>query len=57
MLYFGGINDKSTHIGSNSSVEASYKADETPIQSDTGIENMGLAVFKGDKIVRRTYKS
>ena len=53
----GGINDKSTHkTNTNLTLadrEASYKADETPIQAKTGIENMGIAVFNGDKLVRR----
>ena len=53
----GGINDKSTHkTNTNLTLadrEASYKADETPIQTKTGIENMGIAVFNGDKLVRR----
>lgn len=52
----GGINEKSTHKNNYylnlADKEASYKADETPIQSKTGIENMGIAVFKDDKLVR-----
>jgi len=51
----GGINEKSTHKSNkNLSLadrEASYKADETPIQTDTGVEIMGIAVFNGDKLV------
>ena len=34
-------------------IQGAYKADETPIKSKTGIENMGLAVFNNDKLVRR----
>lgn len=53
----GGINEKSTHKdNTNLSLadsEAQYKAGQTPIQTKTGIENMGIAVFNGDKIVRR----
>jgi len=56
MLSYGGINDKTTHKNYSNSpsedIDGLYKADETPIQTDTGIENMGLAVFKGDKLVR-----
>ena len=56
MQYLGGINDERTHKGYSSinqeNDEFSYKADETPIKTDTGIENMGLAVFKEDKLVR-----
>ena len=52
----GGINKKSTHKNftnsPSSNREAAYKADETPIQTKTGIENMGIAVFKDDKLVR-----
>ena len=51
----GGINNKSTQKEyTTSSVydsEGSYKADETPIISPNGIENMGLAIFSGDKLV------
>lgn len=51
----GGINNKSTQeLYASSSIydsEGSYKADETPIISPNGIENMGLAVFNGDKLV------
>lgn len=57
----GGINKKSTHINyqdlSLADKEAAYKADETPIQTKTGIENMGIAVFKGDKLVRRIIRN
>lgn len=35
-------------------IQGAYKADETPIKSKTGIENMGIAVFNDDKLVRRT---
>lgn len=51
----GGINSESTQkLYTNSNIydtEGSYKADETPIVSPNGIENMGLAVFSGDKLV------
>lgn len=51
----GGVNNKSTQeLYASSSIynsEGSYKADETPIISPNGIENMGLAVFSGDKLV------
>ena len=54
----GGINEKSTHKNYRnlalSDKEAIYKAGETPIQTETGIENMGISVFNGDKLVRRT---
>lgn len=51
----GGINDTSTHSNNTDmpayDIEGSYKADETPISSATGLENMGIAVFKDDKLV------
>ncbi len=51
----GGINEKSTHnLDENLSLadrEASYKAGETPIQTNTGVEIMGIAVFNEDKLV------
>ena len=57
MQFFGGINEKTTHKDYSDLTladrEAVYKADETPIQTKTGIENMGIAIFKGDKLVRR----
>ena len=53
----GGINEKKTHKSYTdltlANREASYKAGETPIQTKTGVENMGIAVFNGDRIVRR----
>ena len=52
----GGINDKASHKSYQnlnlSDKEAAYKAGETPIQTKTGIENMGIAIFNGDKLVR-----
>lgn len=51
----GGINTDSTHSSNTNmalyDIEGSYKADETPIQTETGIENMGIAVFNNDKLV------
>ena len=51
----GGINTSSTHK-SNPNIplyetEGSYTASETPIESETNIENMGLAIFNDDKLV------
>ncbi len=50
----GGVNSKSTHdTASNISGEekdADNKANETLIDSKPNIENMGLAVFNGDKL-------
>lgn len=57
----GGINQDTTHKNYTNLTladrEASYKADETPIKTDTGIENMGIAVFNGDKLVRRIIRN
>ena len=51
----GGINSDKTHKEDLNtayvSVDGNYKADETPIQNTTSLENMGLAVFRGDKLV------
>lgn len=49
----GGVNTKKTQNGTlnvNSLVHG-YKADETPIETQNNIENMGLAVFSGDVLV------
>lgn len=51
----GGINTHSTHADNSDmpiyDIDGSYKADETPIETKTDIENMGIAVFKYDKLV------
>lgn len=51
----GGINQTNTHNldSGEASIEkdSSNKANETLIQGKSNIENMGLAVFKGDKLV------
>lgn len=51
----GGVNTISTHVqsisGSSSFLNGNYKADQTPIESKNNIENIGTAVFFGDKLV------
>ena len=51
----GGINTDSTHSDDKSKTpydaQGSYKAGETPIKSETVLENMGLAIFYDDKLV------
>lgn len=47
----GGLNTSQTQIQSTNSLNGSYKADETPIESENNVENLGLAVFNGDKLV------
>ena len=51
----GGINTSDTHNSDSSEnaveKDSSNKADETLIQGKTNIENMGLAIFSGDKLV------
>lgn len=51
----GGVNSKNTHFSSNNltsfELEGSYKANETPIESENKIENMGIALFNNDKLV------
>lgn len=50
----GGINTEYTHLSDTDmplyDIEGSYKADETPL-NNTGLENMGIAVFNHDKLV------
>ena len=53
-----GENNSSNSSSSNRNIivedtaakDSSYKAGETPISAKQGLENMGLAVFKGDKL-------
>lgn len=47
------MNTKETQkaLSSSSTLDGNYKADETPIETENSIENMGLAVFNGDKLV------
>ena len=56
MQYFGGINTEATHKNSMDlpiyDTEGSYMASQTPIETETKIENMGIAVFNNDKLVR-----
>ena len=49
----GGINTSGTQGSDNSSLayDGAYKANQTHIKLKNHIENMGLAVFKGDKLV------
>lgn len=53
----GSVNTgTSTSMGNNTPDDSadrdtSYKAGETPISSKQGLENMGLAVFKGDQLI------
>ena len=51
----GGINSSDSHNANYDlplyDIEGSYKADDTPIKTPTGIENMGIAVFNGDKLI------
>ncbi len=51
----GGINTSSENSSNNDiapyDLQGSYKAGETPIKSETVLENMGLAVFNHDRLV------
>lgn len=50
----GGVNTPNSQATPNSNnvgQDGSYKANETPIQSEPHIENIGLAVFKDDILV------
>ena len=49
------INTEATHSSNYNlpsyDISGSYKAGQTPIESNAGIENIGIAVFKEDKLV------
>lgn len=51
----GGINANSTHSVNPTTtyvdLDASYKANETPIKNKTSLEIMGLAIFNEDKLI------
>lgn len=51
----GGINTERTHKSNvettNYSKDETYTAEQTPITGESQIQNMGLAVFNGDKLV------
>lgn len=50
----GGLNNTNTNLGSsnnNIQKDANIIANNTTIQGENGSENMGLAVFKGDRLV------
>lgn len=51
----GSVNVSSANNGNNNmflyNADSSYKAGETPITAENSIENMGIAVFKDDKLV------
>lgn len=49
----GGVNTKNTQdaASSKSALGNAYKADETPLEAQNNIENMGLAVFSKDSLV------
>ena len=47
----GSNSDQPSSSLSNEGTDDSYVASETPIDSQKNIENLGLAVFKGDKLV------
>ena len=47
----GGINSGSDSNSDVNSSDSNYTASETPVDSQTNIETMGIAVFKDDKLV------
>lgn len=53
MQYFGNVNSKESQDADSNknSSDSEYKAGQTPIETPTNIENMGLAVFKGGTLV------
>ena len=52
----GNINTEANHTFGTSTpyveIDGSYEAGQTPIKNQANLENMGLAVFKKDKLVR-----
>ena len=61
MQFYGSVNFDSSHKNSKNlelyDTTESYVAGETPIKGDTKVENMGIAVFNKDKLVRRAYRN
>lgn len=53
MQSWDGVNTPETQVNASDSItpDGSYKADQTPIETENNIENMGLAVFIGDKLI------
>lgn len=53
MQFWDGVNTPETQVDASDSItpDGSYKADQTPIETENNIENMGLAVFIGDKLI------
>ena len=50
----GGINAEKINVSQDkvaTALDGDYKAGETPVETKNHVENMGLAVFHGDKIV------
>lgn len=49
----GGVNTQSTQDAASTehALGNAYKADETPLETQNNVENMGLAVFSGDSLV------
>lgn len=51
----GGINSDGTHLTNVNlppyDIDSSYTASESPIKNETSLENLGLAVFTGDKLI------
>ena len=61
MQFYGSVNFNSSHKNSKDlqlyDTTESYVAGQTPLEGDSKVENMGIAVFKNDKLVRRTYRN
>ena len=55
MQFYG--NPVSSKSSSNSENSKSSSSEENNLQADNGIENIGLAVFKGDKLVGKLTKT
>lgn len=55
LAILAGVNTENTHKDPNGlnkfDIDSSYTASQTPIEDKTSLECMGLAVFRGDKLV------
>lgn len=55
MLYFGGVNSDESHFNNSdvlgNDMDSSYVASQMPSQQGSNLDNIGLAVFKEDRLV------
>ena len=53
MQYFGGINKNNSSINTNTKFKNDFdiKANDSTVEGENKVENLGVAVFKEDKLV------